>query len=149
VEAGDYLPHRLVRRLQWGELDEVLEDSGLWSCLGCGTCGLRCPNDIAVDHLVDVLREWSLVEEAAEAANRTKQFHETFLSTIRSYGRIHELTLVARYKLRTRDWLSDMESGFSMFAKGKIPLMPSRVKALREVRRLFSEAEERGAEQGD
>jgi heterodisulfide reductase subunit C len=110
---------------------------------------LRCPNDIAVDHLVDVLREWSLAEEAVEPANRTKQFHETFLSTIRSYGRIHELTLVARYKLRTRDWLSDMESGFSMFAKGKIPLMPSRVKALREVRRLFSEAEERGAEQGD
>jgi heterodisulfide reductase subunit C len=29
VEAGDYMPHRLVRRLQWGELDEVLENSGL------------------------------------------------------------------------------------------------------------------------
>lgn len=134
------MPHRLVRRLQWGEMEEILEDPGLWSCVGCGTCGLRCPNDIAVDKVVDLLREQALAEKTGPK-NRTRAFHENFLSTVRSFGRAHELTLTAKFKMATMDLFSDLDSGLSMFLKGKIPVMPSIIKEVDEIRRLFSAAE--------
>jgi len=35
--------------------------------------------------------------------------------------------------------LSDMDSGIQMFLKGKIPLLPHRVKEMKEVKRIFRE----------
>jgi len=146
-ETGNYMPNQLIRELQCGELESVLESDGLWSCLGCGTCGLRCPNNIAVDHVVDVLREWAL--ESRTQQGNIEHFHDAFLKTIRSYGRVHELTMIARYKLASRDLFSDIGSGLTMFRKGKIPLVPSRIRGLQELRRLFSVAEGAGGEKGE
>jgi hypothetical protein len=42
-----------------------------------------------------------------------------------------------RYKVRTRDWFSDMDVGLKMLAKRKLDLMPSKVKNIAKIKHLF------------
>ncbi len=44
-----------------------------------------------------------------------------------------------RYKLRQRDFFSDMELGLKMLAKRKLDLKPSKVEDPDQIRKLFSE----------
>jgi heterodisulfide reductase subunit C len=52
-------------------------------------------------------------------------------------GRMHEATLLASYKLWTRNLLADMDSGAIMIMKGKVPLLPHVIKARKDVKRIF------------
>ncbi len=42
-------------------------------------------------------------------------------------GRTHKLEIMLRYKLQTRKWLSDMNTGLRMMSKRKLDLRPSKV----------------------
>jgi len=53
------------------------------------------------------------------------------------------MTLTAFYKMRTRDFFSDVIAGTQMFLKGKLAIIPSLIKGRREVRGLFSESRKR------
>jgi heterodisulfide reductase subunit C len=52
-------------------------------------------------------------------------------------GRVHEATMLASYKLRSRDLMTDLGPGLRLFLKGKIPVLPSRVKGIEEIRNIF------------
>jgi hypothetical protein len=41
------------------------------------------------------------------------------------------------YKLRSRDFLTDLIPGMILFMKGKIPLFPSLIKGRGEIKRIF------------
>jgi hypothetical protein len=42
-----------------------------------------------------------------------------------------------RYKLSQRDWFSDMDIGLKMLSKRKLDLMPSKVKQLSDIKKIF------------
>jgi heterodisulfide reductase subunit C len=44
----DYPPHQLLRMVQLGLKDRVLDSNTFWICLSCETCATRCPNDIEI-----------------------------------------------------------------------------------------------------
>ena len=51
-------------------------------------------------------------------------FHQAFLGDIRAYGRVHELSMMARYKMATRTYLDDMRLGWRMFVEGQAEAPP-------------------------
>ena len=67
-------------------------------------------------------------------------FHNAFLKTVRTFGRVHELTLIGLYKWKTKTFFDDMELGMQMFRKGKIHLMPHRSSHLSEVKEVFKQS---------
>ena len=144
--AFDYEPHRLLRMVQLGLKDRVLDSATVWLCASCETCATRCPNDIHIVHVMDVLRDMSLKEGRTEQT-KLPLFHNTFLSGIRSNGRIHELMLILRYTIASGDVLKvrklarDAILGARMFARGKLMVLPEKIKGMAQVKRIFKETE--------
>jgi len=72
------------------------------------------------------------------AAEKNIHFlHEAFIESIRRGGRVHEATMLMEYKLRSRDFFTDLLPGMMMFLKGKIPLLPTLIKGRGEIKRIF------------
>jgi len=138
--AMDYLPHQIVRMVQLGLRKQVLTSATIWVCADCQTCATRCPNEVDLVKIMDVLREISLREGLAKERN-VADFHRLFLANIRQWGRQHELSLILKLKLRTKDLFSDLLPGIKMLMKGKLKLLPERFKEIEKVRDLFRRAE--------
>lgn len=135
--AMDISPNRIMRMCQLGMADEVLGSSAIWLCAGCETCATRCPKGVALSKVMDSCRQIAIERGIKSKEPNVVKFHEEFLKNVKMFGRTHEMSLMAFYKLRTRDFFSDVFSGIQMFLKGKFGLIPSRVKGRKEVRGLF------------
>jgi heterodisulfide reductase subunit C2 len=53
------------------------------------------------------------------------------------FGRVHELTLIGLFKMKTGTYFNDMKLGMDMFRKGRIHLMPRKSKRRGEVKDIF------------
>jgi len=137
AEVDGYLPHRVVRMAQMGLSGRLLDSEQLWNCVGCGTCHLRCPNGIDTGEIVDSLREEALATGRSTKKSRVPIFYSSFLQSVRMTGRAQEVLMLGLYKLRARDFFSDLDSGLKLFLKGKLSPLPTRIKGMREVRAMF------------
>jgi len=136
--AMDVQPAQLLKMVQLDMKEAVLNCSAMWLCVGCETCGTRCPNGISIAPVMDVLKQMALVEGYDPAGRKSLAFHRSFVDSIYYLGRVHEITMLAEYKLRSLDLLSDLDLGLQMSLRSKLALMPKRVKRLREVREMLS-----------
>jgi len=134
--AMDYKPAQVLRLIQLGQKDAVLSSSAIWLCVGCETCGTRCPNQIRLAPMFDTLRYMAL-EGGYKPEPQVYALHRSFLDSIRLWGRVHELSMLMEYKLRARDLFSDLAMGLGLILKGKISFLPERIRGLGQVRRLY------------
>ncbi|HFD40316.1 MAG TPA: heterodisulfide reductase [Anaerolineae bacterium] len=137
AEFMEYTPAQILRLVQLGQKETLLQSSAIWLCIGCETCGTRCPNEIHAGAVIDALRQMSLAEGVKPGEPKIARLHEAFLDSIRRFGRLHELTMLMQYKLTSRDLFSDLDMGLDMFVKGKIHPLPKRIEGVDEVRALF------------
>ena len=133
----DIRPNNLIRMIQMGMKDAVLRSHAIWLCVSCETCGTRCPNKIDIGVLMDALREMAVKEKVPAAEKNIHLLHEAFVESIRRGGRVHEATMLMEYKLRSRDFFTDLIPGMKLFLKGKIPLLPTLIKGRDEIKRIF------------
>jgi heterodisulfide reductase subunit C len=138
----DYRPAQILRMVQLGQKAELLKSSAIWLCIGCETCGTRCPNEIHAGAVIDSLRQMAVREGVVASERSVHTMHEAFLNSIRLWGRLHELSMILEHKARDRDLLSNVDMGVEMFMKGKIHPLPKRIKGIGEVRELFEKGEE-------
>ena len=142
VFAMDYTPNQVIRMAQLGLKDRVLNSSTIWLCASCETCATRCPNDIEIVKVMDILRQIALREGHTQKTS-LPLFHSTFLGGIRSKGRIHELSLILRYTIKSGDVFKfkklfyDMILGLRMFLRGKLVILPGTIKGMGGVKRIF------------
>lgn len=135
--AMEYNPNKVVKMIQMGMRDEVLNSSTIWLCASCETCVTRCPNDVDIARMMDSLREIAIESKVAPKEKNILKFHEAFLGSIKSRGRISEPMMIVNYKLKSGDYFSDMGMGMSMFMKGKIKLASPRTKDVKSVKTIF------------
>jgi heterodisulfide reductase subunit C len=145
----DYKPAQLLRLIQLGQKDKVLGSSAIWMCVGCDTCGTRCPNHIRLAPVMDVLRQMAMKEDYTPQPS-IYALHRSFLDSIKLWGRVHELSLIMEFKLLGllaggaatffHGLTSDMVLGATLFFKGKFGFLPERVKGMREVIKLYDES---------
>ena len=135
--AMDYKPNQIMQMISLGMKDRVLSSRTIWLCASCYTCGTRCPNDIDIPGVMDWLRQTAFREGIAPAEKEVSLFHSAFLDSIRTHGRVHELSLMARYKMKTGKWFDDFRLGWKMFLRGKLKLLPSRVRGQKELKGFF------------
>ncbi len=137
ISAMDYSPTGVIRLIQYGMIQEVLESSAPWICVGCYTCSVNCPMAIDIPSMMDAVRQIALEQENRIAEPDILNFHKKILDSINRYGRTHKLEIMIRYKLVKKDWLRDMDIGIKMLLKRKLDLTPSRVKNLDDVKKVF------------
>jgi heterodisulfide reductase subunit C len=135
----DYKPNQIMQMVALGMKERVLSCKTIWVCASCYTCSTRCPNDIDIAGVMDWLRQIALREGVVPAEKEVPLFHAAFLDSIRSHGRVHELGMMARYKMKTGKFFDDFKLGWKMFTKGKLKLFPSGIKRKKEITELFRE----------
>ena len=136
----DYHPNQVIRMIQLGLKEQVLSSSAIWMCLGCETCVARCPNEVDILRVMDTLREMSIQEGIKGKDSVIPTFHQTFLSPVRLFGRQYELGMLLLLKWRNRDLFSDLGLGIRMLLKGKLAIIPDRIKGSRQVKEIFDKA---------
>lgn len=141
--AMDILPNQILRHIQYGHREKVLGSKTIWICASCYTCSVRCPNDIDIARIMDALREIALRSGIPPGEKEIPLFHSVFLDTIRSKGRIHELSLILQFKSKTKDFFKDAALGWKMYRKGKIKLLPSKFGGGKEIQEIFKGFEKR------
>ena len=140
--AMDYTPAQILRLVQLGQKEALLHSSAIWLCIGCETCGTRCPNEIHAGAVIDALRQMAVAEGVPAAERSVFKLHEAFLNSIRRFGRLHELSMLLEHKLTSRDLLSNLDMGVEMMVKGKIHPLPKRIEGLEQVKDLFEMSDE-------
>lgn len=144
--AMDLQPNRVVRLVQMGLKDEVLRSSTIWLCPSCETCVTRCPNEVDIPGMMDVLRRIAVREKAPAADPAIPAFHAAFLSSVGKHGRVHDLGMLTAFKMKTRergDAFKDAGLGWQMFKRGKLRLLPSKARRTQSIRAMLRETARR------
>lgn len=139
----DILPHRINRMVMLGLEDQLLTSKAIWTCVSCQTCVARCPMKVDTPALIDSLRAMAHVVPAE--TRRIRIFNEAMLGSMRRFGRVYELGMLAVYKLRSRDLFSDLLKFPAMLRKGKIGLIPPAGKGRAAMARIFDRTQKRAS----
>lgn len=139
----DLFPNQVLRLVQLGRGREALGCQSIWICVGCHTCSGQCPNGIDVAAVMDALRQLALREGIVPAEKEIYRFHKYIYESIRRHGRLNKLEAMLQFKLGTGQIFSDLQVGFRMLTRGKLELLPQRVRAQHELGRIFSHYNQR------
>jgi heterodisulfide reductase subunit C len=58
--AMEMAPHKVMRMLQLGRVEECMTADSMWLCVGCMQCYSRCPKGCSVANVFEALRQISL-----------------------------------------------------------------------------------------
>ncbi len=135
--AFDFTPRKIVQLVKLNAGESLMDMDALWICLSCRLCEDRCPSGIDIPRIMDYMREKAYRKGVKASRPNVKLFYELMLSSVRRTGRISELPLALQFNMETSQYTKDAVLGLKMFFKGKLGLLPPRVKQKGEVRRLF------------
>src|SRR3990172_8161230 len=134
AEHFDLAPNQFMRAIQLGWKETVLKSSTLWLCAMCETCAVRCPHDINITKIMDVLKIMAQKEGLSSPLPAAVLFNQAAMRGIGLFGRMYEAGLMGEIYLRqllsgtlnVRQLVKrDLPLAMHMIKKGKLKLLPS------------------------
>lgn len=135
--AYDVPVNQLMHMLQAGKKHAVLSSKAIWLCASCETCTTRCPNEIDVARIMDVLRHKAR-REGLVAEPPVRHMWDAFLRSVEKHGRVFEVGMMADFVKRTGRFWTDADLAPVAFGKGKLGLRPHTMEHADEVQRIFT-----------
>ena len=144
--AMDIYPDRVIRLVNLGQMERVLQCNTIWVCSACETCTTRCPNEVDIAGVMDNLKEMAMDAGIRPSQGPTLAFHEAFLRDIEKRGRIFEGGMMQGYmlrsgeifrKMRDRSIVEDIRMGLRLLKKGRMPIIPEGIKDKKGLRQLM------------
>lgn len=139
AHAMDIMPRQIVRYMQLGMLEEVLECKSIWLCAACGTCYDRCPHRVDLTALIEALRHEAKHHKIC-AVREVDIFTETFLGNIKVFGKSQEVILAGVYNTLSGNLLQNMNNVPHMLRHEMVKPEIHGVKDKEGVRRLMKAA---------
>jgi heterodisulfide reductase subunit C len=136
----DYTPRQLVRMVQLGLKQEVLNSNTIWICTTCFSCSVRCPRGIRPTELMETLRPIAIAEGVK---NKNARFDSIFSDVVKKNGRASEFLLISKYSLKEPEMIKQVPFGLGLFAKGKLPLSIDKMEDTRELKAIFKMADKK------
>jgi heterodisulfide reductase subunit C len=149
----DIKPHQVVRLVQLGQKEKLLESSAIWICLSCEMCSTYCPNEIDVAGLMDHLKNSVMASRRPPAEYEIAAFHEVFLDVLRRNGRISDLQLMQRFKWKILthghlppkgEVVKDLSLALDLLKRKRLRLLPERSRAAAEIQRIIRQYGRKG-----
>ena len=113
----DQTPRRIIAMVNAGMKDEVLKTNTFWYCASCYQCTVRCPSGIDIAEAMYALKRYTMWKNQYKEGLIGPTFSETFVKTI------------AR---------SEALNATNLMLKGRIPILPPRIKRLEKFRRMIA-----------
>ena len=57
ISRMDILPNQIIRLIQLGMKNELMESKSIWICASCMTCNARCPKGINIAEVIEAVRQ--------------------------------------------------------------------------------------------
>jgi heterodisulfide reductase subunit C2 len=146
MDAG---PTKTLRLIQLGMEEELFELNTPWLCASCETCTTRCPNDIDIALVMDVIRQMARLRGKKFAIKEPAIFQDVFLKSLEIYGKLYEPGLIGFYNLQSLHPFHDVGLGPKMLFKGKLPLFPHFSKNRETVREIMKRAKAHEEQKGE
>lgn len=139
----DVKPSQVIRFVQLGARKTALTCRTIWLCASCETCTTRCPMNVEIAELMNVLREMALEEGVAnDDEGNIVAFCDSFLNSVKKHGRVSELWMVNEYKMkRPKTLFQDMDKAPGLLTKRKASILPHNIKNRDVIRRIFKNCE--------
>jgi heterodisulfide reductase subunit C len=134
-------PSEIIKKLQLGAGEELLDSEIIWTCASCATCFSRCPMEINMAEVMDALRVLAEARGAAKPEGNAPLMNKLLLGTIKRFGRTYDLGAMALYKAGTASYGKDLDKLPTILKKGKIALLPSQGADRKTVKRIFDNLE--------
>lgn len=136
----DHTPRRLIGLIQADMKEAVLASNTYWFCASCFHCTVRCPKGIDIAGLMYALKRYSMWKGSYREGLVGPVFSETFVKTILSGGRSYEPVLAPSYmfKFGLPEFLQEVQTATGLMLKGRIPILPPRIKRLENFKRVMS-----------
>jgi len=137
----DHTPRELVRMVQLGLKDEVLNSNTIWICTTCFSCSVRCPREIHPTELMETLKPIAIAEGVK---NKNAKFDAVFSDVIKKNGRASEFLLISKYSLSEPGMIKQAPFGIALLKKGKLPLSIDKMENTKELDAIFKIGENSG-----
>jgi heterodisulfide reductase subunit C len=134
----DYTPNQVMRMLQVGLVDRVLDSKAVQLCVQCLTCTARCPREVDIAGIFEDLKTIA-VAQGRDVPEQVKTFNKAFINAIAHFGRLPEFYDMAMFFLGTKNpkfAMADAPLAIPMVLKRKMKFIPRRVKGAAEVSRI-------------
>ncbi|SPF45968.1 heterodisulfide reductase, subunit C [Syntrophobacter sp. SbD1] len=135
----DYPVNQIMRFIQLGQKEIVLNSRSIWLCANCQACTTRCPNDLDVARIMETLRIMSRREETVTEPD-IRIFYDEFLRSVKTFGRVFETGLLPVYNIRAGRPFTDMDLAPRVLKKGKLSFLPPRINGRKEIAGIFERA---------
>ncbi|MDR0350435.1 MAG: 4Fe-4S dicluster domain-containing protein [Coriobacteriales bacterium] len=131
----DLVPRQVIRLLQLGFAERVLNAKAPWVCANCLVCSARCPQGVDIDAIMLTVRR-TAKKRGLRPVRETDIFDDAFVGNIRSFGKSNEAILAAKYNLFSGHLMQDVLNAPRMAARGMIGPKIHSVRDKAAVRRL-------------
>ncbi len=137
----DIPPNRVIRMVQLGLKDKLLNSQTIWICAFCSTCTVRCPRGVDPARVMESLRIMAR-REGTLLKGRSRKVHifnENFLESVKRFGRMFEFGTMVGYNLKCGTPFKDGDTGLIMLLQGKLKFLPEKPRETDEISRIFEE----------
>lgn len=140
ADGMDLMPREVIRFLQLGALDVVLNAKTPWICAQCVVCSSRCPQ------YVDICSTMRAVRLASKRAGKRPLpeadiFDDEFIANVRSHGVSNEQYLAAAYNVKSGHLMQDAENAVRMLARNMVGVAMHNIEGRDEVAALIDRAQ--------
>lgn len=141
--AMEYFPNQIIYMSRLGLKETALKSNSIWVCASCETCATRCPNEIEIVRLMDVLREEARTSGIRHPDANISTFHELFMNEVKRSGRVDEASLLTKFEIKSgaifnfSRFLEEIKIGIKLFRKGKIKPPSWKKYSIKEVRNIY------------
>ena len=142
----DYQPRRVIAMVRAGFREELLSSNSMWFCASCYTCTVRCPRDIKPADIMHALEVLAVRSGLSTKQSRTPVMYQCFVDSARGNGRVYELGMMIKLFLKTNPFsaIKLAPVGMGLFFHGRLPLRPTRIKGIKELKAIMDKAKELG-----
>jgi len=140
VEFMDHTPRQLIGMINADQKEDVLASNTFWYCASCFYCTVRCPSEIDIAGVMYAMKRYSIWHKQYQEDLIGPVFSETFVKTIVRSGRSYEPILAPSYIFSSgvKSFFQEAITATSMMLKGRIPVLPARIKRLDNFKRMIS-----------
>ena len=130
-------PRQIIRNLQLGLVEPVLDSKMPWYCVECGVCLVRCPQQVDLPALNEAICRLAMRKKRVSVREGAR-FMNIFLDNVQRKGVSDEAMLAGRFNIETGHFVQDVASVPKMMQQGLLSLTEKGhvPKGAAEVRRI-------------
>lgn len=140
VEFMDHTPRELIALINAGMRDEVMRSNTHWTCATCYACSEKCPKGIRPAEVMYALTRYSLWKDTFDRDWVAPEFSRRFTRTILRTGKSYEPGYAPAFMFEdgVPGAMREMRMAMRLLAKGRLPLIPSRIRRIRNLRAMVA-----------